>query len=131
MTDPIADMLIRIKNAYRASKATVNIPFSKIKWNIAEILKEEGCVAKVMRDEKNSRIVTVDLAYRTNREGAIRDVSRVSKPGRRVYSDSTHLPEMKKTFGFAIISTPQGLMTGFEAKRRNIGGEIICKIFTA
>ena len=126
-TDPIADMLTRLKNAYRATKDTVVIPFSKIKLNIAEILKKEGCVSSIAANEKN-REIELTLRYSQDKP-AISDIKRLSCPGKRVYVDKDHLPRMQKAFGFAIISTPQGLMTGFEAKKRKIGGEVICKVY--
>ena len=126
MTDPIADMFIRIKNAYRATKDRVNIPFSKIKLSIAEILEKEGCISSIVCNEKN-REIEFTLNYSQGKP-VISDIKRLSRPGKRVCVDKDHLPPIQKTFGFVIISTSQGLMTNFEARKRKIGGELICKV---
>ncbi len=131
MTDPIADMLIRIKNAYRARHKSVVAPFSAIKVGIAKILEEEGCVKNVRVQGDAHQELVMDLKYHVGQIPVMVDVERVSKPGCRIYADQSNLPHMKKSFGFTIVSTSQGLMTGFEAKRKKVGGEVVCNIFTA
>ncbi len=131
MNDPIADMLIRIKNAYRAHLKTVEVPFSATKANILKILEEEGCVKNVRIQSDAHKELIMDLKYHAGEIPVIVDVKRVSKPGCRIYADQKHFPRMKKSFGFSIISTSQGLMTGFEAKKKGIGGEVMCNIITA
>ena len=131
MNDPIADMLIRIKNAYRARHQTVVAPFSVLKAQIAKILEEEGCIKNVRLEQDQHKELRMDLKYHAGEIPFMADIKRVSKPGCRIYADKDHLPHMKKSFGFTIVSTSQGLMTGFEAKKKGVGGEIICNIFTA
>jgi small subunit ribosomal protein S8 len=131
MTDPIADLLIRIKNAYQVSKQTVSLPFSNLKWNILKILEQEGSILGVKEDGQDKKKILITLNYSKEGEPALVDVKRVSRPSCRVYVDKNHLPRMKKTFGYSIISTPAGIMTGFEARKKGLGGEVICNIFTA
>jgi len=128
LSDPIADMLTRIRNGYLAKKEKTNIPFSKIKEEILKILVKEGCLASYKVMGKQKKNIEVGLLYK-NSQPAITHISRVSKPGRRVYKSLKNLPVVLSGYGLAIVSTSQGLMTEKEAKKKTIGGEIICKIW--
>ena len=130
MTDPIADMLIRIKNALMARHKSVIVPASKIKLEIARILKEEGYIEdyEYIKEEPQSKI-KINLKYDENKRPVIAGVKRVSKPGRRIYRGYRDLPKVLNGFGIAIISTSQGIMTDHEARKRKIGGEILCEIW--
>ncbi len=127
MTDPIADMLTRIRNAAGAKRVEVPIPFSKVKFTIAKILEKMGYLDGVTVDEE-THTLTVKLRYRNN-VAAFENIRRVSKPGRRVYAKSDELPTVRSGNGVAVISTSQGMMTNLEAKDRKLGGEIICEIY--
>lgn len=137
MTDPIADMLTRIRNASAVKKHEVVIPMSKIKYEIAKILKAEGWINDVemikTASKKNKYTVFDDikvfLKYKKSGRPVITSIKRISKPGLRIYAGKSNLPVVLNNFGIAIISTPEGLMTNREAKRRNLGGEIICEIY--
>ncbi len=133
MTDPIADMLTRIRNASAVRKPEVFLPFSKIKFGVAEILQKYGYVKKVEKIEAGIRgnkfaEIRIDLKY-LGKESAIKNIKRISKPGRRVYTTKEELPVVLNNLGIAVISTPQGLMINKEAKRKNLGGEVICEIY--
>ena len=132
MTDPIADMLTRIRNAKKARKEQVTIPASNLKIGIAQILKEEGYIRKykVIRSAKNKQgLVKVTLRFDDNNDCVIEGLSRVSRPGKRVYVGNDHNLKSHGGMGVLILSTSQGLMTDAEAKRRNIGGEVLCSIW--
>lgn len=128
ITDPISDMLIRIKNAYLARKEEVVFPYSKMKLAIADILKSNGYVrdAKVIGEPQKE--IKVELLYK-NKQSAMQEVRRVSKPGRRIYAAAKDLASVKSGFGISIVSTPKGLMTGKDARKANVGGEIICEVY--
>jgi small subunit ribosomal protein S8 len=130
MTDPIADMLTRLRNANTAYHDRVVMPHSKIKSHIAEILEQEGYVAgwNVQDGEKGKELV-VDLKYGPNRERTIAGVKRISKPGLRVYAKSTNLPRVLGGLGIAIISTSTGLLTDRQAYKRNTGGEVLAYVW--
>jgi small subunit ribosomal protein S8 len=130
MTDPIADMMARIRNANTAYKDEVAIPASGIKEEIARLLSREGYVRgyRIEGEEPKRRIV-VEMKYGPERERTITGVKRVSRPGRRVYADRGHLPRVLGGLGVAILSTSQGLMTDKQAARRGIGGEILCHVW--
>jgi small subunit ribosomal protein S8 len=130
MTDPIADMLARLRNANTAYKDEVAIPASGIKEEIARLLAREGYVRgyRIEGDEPKRRIV-VEMKYGPERERTITGVKRVSRPGRRVYADRGRLPRVLGGLGVAILSTSQGLMTDKQAARRGIGGEILCHVW--
>jgi len=131
MTDPIADMLTRIRNAYMAKKDSVEVPFSKLKKGIAEILMREGYIASVIENGEEGTVkktLVLDLKYVNNRP-AVQAINRDSKPGHRKYSKSTEMPKVLNDFGIAIVSTPKGLMTNKEARKQNIGGEVICSVY--
>ncbi len=130
MTDPIADMLTRIKNALMARKKTVIVPASKIKLEIARILKEEGYIEDYQYiDEKPQGKIEIVLKYDENKRPVIAGLKRVSKPGRRIYMGYRDLPKVLDGLGIAIVSTSQGIMTDYEARKRKIGGEVICEIW--
>ncbi|MCK5459605.1 30S ribosomal protein S8 [Candidatus Parcubacteria bacterium] len=125
MTDPIADMLTRIRNAMAVNKPDAVLPLSKIKLKIAEILEKEKYIEKFEKKDDN---ILITLKYK-NRQPAISYLKRVSKPGCRIYADFDNLPIVLDNLGIAIISTSSGLMTNKEAWRKKIGGEIICEIY--
>lgn len=128
ITDPISDMLARIRNAQAVRKAELTLPFSKVKFHIAKILEKEGYVGTVEeKTEGKFPQLRIALKY-ANREPRIRMIKRVSKPGLRVYAKSDELPRVLSDIGIAIISTPNGLMTNKEARVRHLGGEVICEI---
>lgn len=130
MNDPISDMLARIRNAAHAAHETVDIPYSKIKFEIARILKQEGYIDDYADvDEGTARHITVTLRYGTDRTKAISGLRRISKPGLRVYANSGKLPKVLGGMGTAIISTSGGLMTDREAARAKRGGEVIAYIW--
>jgi small subunit ribosomal protein S8 len=130
MTDPIADMLTRIRNASSAMHDDVAIPASKIKQNIARILAEEGFVDgyEVAQDNGHPEI-KIQLRYSEERERAISGIRRISKPGRRVYRSATELPRVLGGLGVAIISTSQGVMTDRQARRAKVGGEVLAYVW--
>ena len=130
MTDPIADMLSRVRNANNAFHDTVSMPSSKIKANIAEILKQEGYIADYsVNDETVCKTLELNLKYGPSRERSIAGVRRVSKPGLRVYAKSTNLPKVLGGLGVAIISTSQGLLTDREANNKGVGGEVLAYVW--
>ena len=130
MTDPIADMLTRLRNGNSAYHDEIVMPHSKVKANIAEILKREGYVegSRTEPGEKHKNLV-VELKYGRNRERSIAGLRRVSKPGLRVYAKSTNLPKVLGGLGIAIISTSGGLMTDRQAMRKNVGGEVLAYVW--
>jgi small subunit ribosomal protein S8 len=130
MTDPIADMLARVRNANKAMHASTSMPTSKIKEEIARILKEEGYI-KDFRVEKGEAFDTlvVDLKFGRNRQRVLSDLKRVSKPGRRVYARKDRLPRVLGGMGVAILSTSTGIVTARTAQERGIGGEVICFVW--
>src|SRR5262245_59296528 len=130
MTDPIADMLTRVRNANSAYHDDVAMPYSKIKAHIAEILKQEGYVAGWnVTDAKVGKTLVVSLKFGRNRERSIAGVRRVSKPGLRVYAKKDNLPRVLGGLGIAIISTSSGLMTDKQAVRRGVGGEVLAFVW--
>jgi small subunit ribosomal protein S8 len=130
MTDPIADMLTRIRNANVAMKDEVQIPTSRLKEEMAKLLAQEGYVTgyRVEGDVPKRRLV-VEMKYGPDRQRTISGMKRVSRPGRRVYADRDHLPRVLGGLGVAILSTSQGLMTDRQAARRRIGGEVLCQVW--
>ncbi len=130
MTDPIADMLTCIRNAQAVRKPTVVVPFSKLKQKLAFILEKQHYIAGVGKTEKAGKpALQLTLRYLPDGQSVIRALNRISKPGRRVYAQKKLLPYVQNNFGVAIISTSQGLMTNKEARRKNLGGEVICEIY--
>ncbi|MDX6242359.1 MAG: small subunit ribosomal protein [Frankiales bacterium] len=130
MTDPIADMLTRVRNANHAYHDTVSMPYSKIKVHIAEILQQEGFVAGWnVEDVEKGKNLVVTLKYGPNRERTIAGVRRISKPGLRVYAKSTGLPKVLGGLGVAILSTSTGLLTDRQAAKRGVGGEVLAYVW--
>lgn len=129
MTDTVADLIIRIKNAYMAKHKTVAMPASNLRENILKILVEGGYVSSYAREEqKPQAILNIDLRY-INGKPAVVDVKRVSKPGRRVYRTSDQLPQVLGGYGTAVISTSQGVMSDKEARQKKIGGEVLFQVW--
>lgn len=130
MTDPIADMLTRIRNANTALHDQVEMPGSKLKASVAEVLKAAGYIVDYeLRDGRVGTDLVVKLKYSNDRRRVISGIERVSKPGRRVYVDRDTIPRVLGGMGIAIISTSQGVITSHEARRRGIGGEVICSVW--
>ncbi len=130
MTDPIADMLTRIRNAISAKHARVDIPGSKMKLEVARVLKEEGYINNfVTKGDKPKFVIRVFLRYDAKGVSSITHISRVSSPGRRVYVGATEIPKVLGGYGVNILSTSKGLMSGKNARRENIGGELIANIY--
>jgi small subunit ribosomal protein S8 len=130
MTDPIADMLTRIRNANVAMKDEVEIPASRLKEEMARLLAQEGYVTGFrVEGEVPQRRLVVEMKYGPDRQRTISGLKRVSRPGRRIYADRDHLPRVLGGLGVAILSTSQGLMTDRQAARRRIGGEVLCQVW--
>ena len=129
LSDPIGDMLARIKNSQMRSQKKVEMPSSKFKTKIAEVLKEEGFIIdyKVEKKEKKQNLI-ITLKYNFG-DPVINTIERVSKPGRRIFSSAQSLPKINNGLGIAIVSTPKGVMTDIDARKQKVGGEIICKVF--
>jgi len=140
MSDPIGDMLIRIKNGYRARKQIVEVPYSKIKEQIAKILVKEGYLKNVKcqsplrgspsdrSNVKSGKILRIELKYE-GKKPAIEEVKRISKPGVRIYAKAGKIPKVRFGFGITILSTSKGIMTDKQAKKENLGGEVICQVW--
>jgi small subunit ribosomal protein S8 len=128
MTDPIADMLTRIRNAQLARKAEVVLPFSKIKLKIAEILQAENYISSVTLGTGTFPELKIVLKYQ-GKTPVIRSITRASKVGRRLYAGRDHLPTVLNGLGIALVSTSRGIMTGREAKKLGVGGEVICEVY--
>ena len=130
IVDPVGDMFTRIRNGQMRLLNTINVPASNFRSEILEVLKSEGYISNFFVDKKenNKSTLRVDLKYY---EGApvIREIKRISKPGRRVYSRATSIPKIQNGLGLAILSTPKGVMSDHQARKNNLGGEIICKVF--
>ena len=130
LTDPIGDMFSRIRNGQMRSLNTVVIPSSNFRKNILKILKEEGYIKDYFIEKlENNRInLKINLKYYEG-DPVIKEIKRISKPGRRVYSRATSVPKVMNGLGLAILSTPKGVMSDTEARKQNVGGEIICRVF--
>ncbi|HTI98521.1 MAG TPA: 30S ribosomal protein S8 [Dongiaceae bacterium] len=128
MTDTISDMLTRIRNATRVALPTVEMPHSKMKESIAQILKAEGYVAEVAVEGKTARKLKLKLKY-VGKKSVIEGLRRVSSPGLRRYVGATDIPRVRGGLGVSVVSTSEGLMTGTSARRKNLGGELICYIW--
>jgi small subunit ribosomal protein S8 len=132
MTDPIADMLTCIRNAVRIERPRVEMPLSKVKCGLAEVLKREGYIwdwREEHEDGAPSKQLSIELKYGPNGERVIRHIRRVSKPGRRVYSPATALKPILNGLGISIISTSRGVISDREARQRNLGGEVLCEVW--
>ena len=129
LSDPIGDMLARIKNAQMRSQKKVELPSSKFKCKIAEVLKDEGFIVNYETTEISDKpILTIELKYNLGNP-VINTIERVSKPGRRIFSSAESLPKINNGLGIAIVSTPKGVMTDVNARKQKVCGEIICKVF--
>lgn len=130
MTDPIADMLTRLRNANSAHHDTVSMPYSKLKAAIAEMLVDEGYIVRTaVEDARVGKTLTLTLKYGSHRESAIEGLERISKPGLRVYAKSTNLPKVRGGLGVAILSTSSGLLTDRQAADKGVGGEVLAYIW--
>ena len=130
MTDPIADMLTRIRNGVTARHDSVSMPTSKVKVAIAKVLKDEGFIRDFRIDADGKKpALKVDLSYTGRKEPVLSGLKRVSKPGLRVYVQKREIPRVFGGLGIAILSTPEGIMTGQSARQRNVGGEVLCYIW--
>jgi small subunit ribosomal protein S8 len=130
LTDPVADFLTRSRNSIRARHQKLDVPASKLKAEIARILKEEGYISNFKTTEENGRaVLRVYLKYGANNEAAIRDLERVSRPGCRVYIGRDEIRRVQGGLGISIMTTPRGVMTGRQARREGVGGEVLCEIW--
>ncbi len=129
MTDPLGDMLTRIRNGQRANKASVEAPVSKMRERVLEVLKREGYIRGFEQGEQGGHpVFRIELKYFEG-QPVIRTITRVSKPGRRVYSSVKDLPRIRNGLGISIVSTPKGVLSDAEARDANVGGEVLCTIF--
>ena len=129
LSDPIGDMIARVKNAQSRNHKKVELPSSNFKIKIAEILKNEGFVKDFkVNSENNKNLLSLELKYHSGNP-VINTFERVSKPGRRIFSSADGLPKINNGLGIAIVSTPKGVMTDVDARKQKVGGEIICKVF--
>jgi len=133
LSDPIADMLTRIRNASAVSKKEVHVPFSKLKAALAVVLVKEGYLAEMKKEKvkakgKEKEFLKIKLKYQNNRP-AIKKIKRISRPGLRIYLSAKRLPRVLSGFGSSVVSTSQGIMSGRQAKKKNLGGELICQVW--
>lgn len=129
-TDPIADMLTRIRNAIMAEKKDVAVPLSKIKLEIANVLKREGYIHGYKVDRTGfPKKFTIDLKYKGKKKNVIEGLKRISKPGRRIYTDVDHIPKVLGGLGISVVSTSKGIMTGKECKKNNVAGEVLLYVW--
>ena len=128
LSDPIGDMLARIKNAQVRNHSKVTLPSSKFKAKIADVLKSEGYIIDYKINEEKKPSIEINLKYNSGNP-VINTIERISKPGRRIFSSASSLPKINNGLGIAIVSTPQGVMTDVDARKKKLGGEIICKVF--
>lgn len=134
MTDPIADMLTRIRNALAIKKPEIVLPYSKVKFNIAEVLEKEKLIEKVeiidaTKSKTGFKQIKVKLKYNEDNQSVIGTLKRISSPGQRIYVKKDKIPKVLNGLGMNILSTSKGLMTGQEAREKNLGGELICEIY--
>jgi small subunit ribosomal protein S8 len=130
LTDPVADMLARIRNAISARHQKVDVPASKLKLEIARILKEEGYISNYKAtEEEGHKILRIYLKYGNNNEAVISNVERISRPGCRVYVGRSEIPRVLGGMGINILTTPRGVMTGRQARKQGVGGEVLCEIW--
>lgn len=129
MTDPLGDMLTRIRNGQQAKKDSILTPASKLRARVLDVLQREGYIRGYSKaDGGNAEALRIDLKYFEGRP-AIQHLSRVSRPGRRVYSGATELPRVRNGLGITIVSTPKGVLSDAEAREQNVGGEVLCQVF--
>jgi small subunit ribosomal protein S8 len=130
LTDTIADMLTRIRNAQMVKKEWVEVPFSRFKYDLAKILEKEGFLKEVRLESRGKfKKIKIVLKYLSDNQPAIRSIRRISKPGRRIYVKKHQIPKVLGGLGLMVISTSQGLMTDKEARKRSLGGELICEVY--
>ena len=130
MSDPIADMLTRIRNASMVAHETVDIPASKLKVELAKLMKEEGFISDyAVKEDGKFKVITVTLKYDANHKPVITKLERISKPGLRHYSKAKNLQKVLGGLGVAVVSTPKGLLTDRKARKENFGGEVLCYIY--
>lgn len=130
LTDPVADFLTRIRNAYRARHQKMDVPASKLKLEIARILKEEGYISNFKStDEEGRKVLRVYLKYGPNNEGVINNITRISRPGCRVYVGRNEIHRVLGGLGINILTTPKGVMTGRQARKEGVGGEVLCEVY--
>ncbi len=128
LSDPIGDMIARIKNAQVRNHRKVSLPSSKFKSKIADVLKAEGYIIDYKINDDKKPLIEINLKYNLGNP-VINTIERISKPGRRIFSSASSLPKINNGLGIAIVSTPQGVMTDVDARKKKLGGEIICKVF--
>ena len=130
MSDPLGDMLTRIRNGQMAGHNVVEAPFSKLHANVCAVLKDEGFIRdfKTVEGDNNKKTIQIELKYMDG-EGVIREIGRVSKPGRRVYTSMKDMPRVYNGLGVLVVSTPQGVMPDHKARAANVGGEVLCQVF--
>ncbi len=130
MSDPLGDMLTRIRNAQQARKETVECPYSTLHVRVCDVLKDEGFIRgyKVEEQDNNKKALVVQLKY-SEGKGVIRQIDRVSKPGRRVYTNVKEMPRFFNGLGILVVSTPNGVMADHKARAANVGGEVLCQVF--
>ena len=128
LSDPVGDMLARIKNAQVRNHSKVSLPSSKFKAKIADVLKSEGYIIDYKINDDKKPLIEINLKYNSGNP-VINTIERISKPGRRIFSSASSLPKINNGLGIAIVSTPQGVMTDVDARKKKLGGEIICKVF--
>lgn len=130
MSDPIADMLTRIRNANMVSHATVDVPASKLKVELAKLMKEEGYISEYeVKEAGKFKVITITLKYTADGKPVITKLERISKPGLRHYSKAKNLQKVLGGMGVAVVSTPKGLLTDRKARKENVGGEVLCYIY--
>lgn len=130
LTDPVADFLARIRNAHKARHQKLDVPASKLKLEIARILKEEGYITNFKAtDEEGKKVLRVYLKYGSNNEAAISEINRVSRPGCRVYVGRNEINRVLGGLGINILTTPKGVMTGRQARKEGVGGEVLCEVY--
>jgi len=130
LTDPVADFLTRIRNAHKARLQKFDVPASKLKLEIARILKEEGYISNFKAtDEEGRKLLRVYLKYGANNEGVINNITRVSRPGCRVYVGRNEIHRVLGGLGINILTTPKGVMTGRQARKEGVGGEVLCEVY--
>lgn len=128
-TDPIADMLTRIRNATRAKKSELVLPYSKFKAGLAQLLMTEGFIAGAQELTGKNKMLQINLKYTQDGESVIAGIKRVSKPGQRIYLPVTKLPRTNSGYGITVVSTPKGLLTDRQARKDRVGGEVVCQVW--
>lgn len=130
MSDPLGDMLARIRNGQMANKSVIECPYSKLRENVCKVLADEGFIRAFKKEERenNKAVLFIELKYSEGR-GVIRQIDRVSKPGRRIYKGAKDMPRFYNGLGVLVVSTPKGVMTDHNARTANVGGEVLCQVF--